>query len=98
MLTAGTYHKEKLFHDKSRLDLLESTLLETLEDLGWRVPAWAVFPNHYHFVGISPDQGLGLTELTKTIRKPFIAIQAESLTSSTAHSGEPSGIDVGIQN
>jgi len=25
------------------------------EKFGWRVEAWAVFSNHYHFVGHSPE-------------------------------------------
>ena len=69
ILTGGTYHKEEFFHDKTRLDLLENTLLQTLEEFGWKVQAWAVFTNHYHFVGLSPEDGLELTELTKKIHR-----------------------------
>ena len=69
MLTAGTYHKEKFFSDKERLDVLENTLLEVLEEFGWKVQAWAVFPNHYHFVGFSPDTGLDLENLTQKIHR-----------------------------
>ncbi len=67
ILTASTLKKEKLFDSAAKLDLLENFLLTTLEDLGWKVQAWAVFPNHYHFVGLSPDEGLGLTDLTGRI-------------------------------
>jgi putative transposase len=67
ILTAGTYHKAPLFQGKERLDLLEKILLDTLLELEWQVQAWAVFPNHYHFVGLSPQTGLGLKELTKRI-------------------------------
>ena len=67
IITAGTYHKEHLFVGRERLDLLQSVLLRTLLELKWQVQAWAVFSNHYHFVGLSPESGLGLTELTKKI-------------------------------
>jgi putative transposase len=67
ILTASTYHKLHVFDSLQKLELLESTLLRTLEETGWQVQAWAVFPNHYHFVGLSPDSGLGLTKLTQAI-------------------------------
>ncbi len=56
-MTAGTLHKEKLFVGDERLTLLHDSLLEVSEELGWRLEAWAVFANHYHFVGRSPDAG-----------------------------------------
>lgn len=67
ILTAATYHKEKLFNTAEKLTLLEDVLLQALLEEGWKVQAWAVFPNHYHFVGLSPDTGLGLTKLTQRI-------------------------------
>jgi putative transposase len=53
MVTAGTLHKEHRFRGPERLDLLESALLRLLKGSGWRIEAWAVFSNHYHFVGHS---------------------------------------------
>ena len=41
----------------------------TLEERGWKIAAWAVFPNHYHIVGDSPETGLGLAELTREIHE-----------------------------
>ena len=67
MITAGTQHKATLFNSDAKLELLEKTLLHTLDELGWELQAWAVFANHYHFVGFSPDAGLGLTEMTRRI-------------------------------
>jgi putative transposase len=67
ILTASTQYKEKLFDSAAKLDLLEDTLLGVLDELGWSVQAWAVFPNHYHFVGLSPDSGLDIEKLTGKI-------------------------------
>ncbi len=53
MVTAGTLHKEHGFRGPEWLDLLESALLRVLKELGWQLEAWAVFSNHYHFVGHS---------------------------------------------
>jgi putative transposase len=51
MVTTGTYKKMHLFADSQRLTLLEDALLSTAANYGWQLEAWAVFSNHYHFVG-----------------------------------------------
>jgi len=51
ILTAGTYGKEHYFRAPDRLDLLEAALLAEAKEAGWQLEAWAVFSNHYHFVG-----------------------------------------------
>jgi len=53
-VTVGTYRKLHHFRDRSRLDVLHRGLLTVARDFGWSLEAWAVFPNHYHFVGHSP--------------------------------------------
>jgi putative transposase len=67
MITGSTLRKQKLFDTPEKLSLLESVLLDTLAEKGWSVQAWAVFANHYHFVGFSPDTGLDLKDLSGTI-------------------------------
>ena len=49
-VTVGTLRKERLFHDKERLDLLECRLMELANRYHWQLEAWAVFSNHYHLV------------------------------------------------
>lgn len=49
-ITAGTLHRELLFTDKPRLDLLEARILHLANQYHWQIEAWAVFANHYHFV------------------------------------------------
>jgi putative transposase len=67
IVTAGTYGKIHHFHGESRLTYLHDSLLESAEALGWRLEAWAVFPNHYHFVGTSPDSAEAVHALTKRV-------------------------------
>ena len=55
MVTAGTYLKKPLFRGPERLRYLCEMLLELAEKYQWQLQAWAVFPNHYHFVGLSPE-------------------------------------------
>ncbi len=51
MVTTGTHAKAHIFRDPDRLSLLERDLLSLAQKYDWRLEAWAVFSNHYHFVG-----------------------------------------------
>jgi putative transposase len=53
IVTAATYGKQPLFGSKFRLNLLCETLMQLCHDRGWNLQAWAIFPNHYHFVAES---------------------------------------------
>ena len=54
MVTAGTLHKEHFFGSRSSLQTLHDMLLRLADQYEWRLEAWAVFSNHYHFVAQSP--------------------------------------------
>ena len=54
-VTAGTYLKQHHFRGADRLAVLHRGLLRVCADFGWRLEAWAVFSNHYHFVAESPS-------------------------------------------
>jgi putative transposase len=53
MVTAGTHYKRHVFAGSERLSLLHDHLLSLAPEYGWRLQAWAVFPNHYHFVALT---------------------------------------------
>jgi len=53
-VTASTYLKAHHFRGAERLRVLHRGLLTVARDFGWQLEAWAVFSNHYHFVGHSP--------------------------------------------
>ena len=55
-VTASTYQREHHFQGKVRLAVLHRGLLKVAADFGWRLEAWAVFSNHYHFIGHSPAE------------------------------------------
>lgn len=67
MVTAATYKKQYFFNTERRLEFLHNTLLEKALELGWRLQAWVVFSNHYHFLAISPDRPETLPVLIKKI-------------------------------
>jgi putative transposase len=50
-VTAGTLHKKHVLRGPRGLDLVENALLSLAKQYGWHLEAWAVFSNHYHFVG-----------------------------------------------
>ena len=57
MVTAGTYGKVPIFTSDEQLDALCGGLMKYAQKYAWQLQAWAVFPNHYHFVATSPEDG-----------------------------------------
>lgn len=77
MVTAGTYEKRHLLNSSDRFDLVLINLFACAAEFGWQLQAWAVLPNHYHFVALSPDDpkslGLMLGKLHAVIAREFNA-------------------------
>ncbi|PAW86777.1 MAG: hypothetical protein B9S26_15260 [Opitutia bacterium Tous-C4FEB] len=61
IVTASTYRKEPLFNTPTKLRLLQKALLSIAYQQGWQLEAWAIFPNHYHFIAQSPTHSSTLT-------------------------------------
>jgi putative transposase len=74
-VTGATYQKQPMFLGALRLEYLADTLLDVCARHQWRLQAWAIFPNHYHFVALSPSEITSLTPLTKEFHS-LTAIQA----------------------
>lgn len=66
-VTAATYLKEHHFRFRRRLDVLHRGLLKVTRDFGWQLEAWAVFSNHYHFVGHSPPNSDDASSLSQML-------------------------------
>ena len=66
-VTAGTYLKAHHFRSHQRLGVLHRGLLAVARDFDWRLEAWAVFSNHYHFIGHSPVSDAGAQSLGKML-------------------------------
>ena len=67
LVTAGTYRKLHHFRGRDRLTVLHRGLLTVANDFGWSLEAWAVFSNHYHFVGHSPPEEEGAASLRRML-------------------------------
>jgi putative transposase len=65
MVTAATRNKEHLFAGQGKLTLLEHCLLSLAKRYQCQLEAWAVFPNHYHFVARSNSDSANLSRLLK---------------------------------
>lgn len=63
MVTTATQGKLHLFRDADRLDLLQSAVLTLAPKYDWHLEAWALFSNHYHFVGYTLASPSRLKEL-----------------------------------
>jgi putative transposase len=51
------------FKGARRLEVLHRGLLTVAQQFGWQLEAWAVFSNHYHFIGHSPEKVDGAANL-----------------------------------
>jgi putative transposase len=67
IVTAGTYLKAHHFSKSYLLNFFQSTLFMEAERFGWRLQAWAVFSNHYHFVALSPADASNLKDLLRRL-------------------------------
>jgi len=68
-VTAGTYLRQNHFSSAERLRVLHRGLLTVCRDFGWHMEAWAVFSNHYHFIGHSPFSEPGAGSLSRMLGK-----------------------------
>ena len=67
IITASTLRKRHIFTDTERLQILQNTLFEVVESCGWRLQAWAVFPNHYHIIARSTDGSIALNRMIQRL-------------------------------
>ncbi len=67
MVTASTYGKVHHFRGTERLGVLHRGLLTVARDFGWRLEAWAVFSNHYHFIAHSPAEAASLRDMLSVL-------------------------------
>ena len=67
MVTAGTYGKKHYFSTPERLGLVKKLLFDIAEEYDWRLQAWAVMSNHYHFLALSPEDAGSLKKLVSKL-------------------------------
>ena len=68
-VTARTRDQAHLLADDTMKDWFETKLLELTREFGWRLEAWCILSNHYHFVAHSPDDAKSAESLSAMIQK-----------------------------
>lgn len=63
IVTAGTYQKQHYFKASESLDFLQSSLIQLSSKYQWKLLAWAIFSNHYHFIVHSETNSFNLKNL-----------------------------------
>jgi putative transposase len=67
MVTAATYQQQRLLHSRRHLNLVYDALLTIAAEFSWELQAWAVMPNHYHFVALSAGEPAVLVALIRKL-------------------------------
>ena len=77
-VTARTLSRQHHFQATERRSFLQAHLLELAARYAWRLEAWAVLTNHYHFVGHSPE-GVESAESLRRFLRHFHADTARQV-------------------
>jgi putative transposase len=67
-VTARTREQIRHFQTPDRLTWVRDHLLELAAHYGWRMEAWAIISNHYHFVAHSPVGATSAESLRKFLK------------------------------
>ena len=69
IVTARAAEKRHLLAADALKDWFQDKLHELALEFGWRLEAWAILSNHYHFVGHSPPHAEDAASLSAMVRK-----------------------------
>jgi len=67
MVTGATKYKEPLFNSNEKKGKFCEFLFERSSVFGWELEAWAVLPNHYHFIARAPKNASTLSKLIRSL-------------------------------
>jgi len=75
MVTAGTYRGQNFLDSHEKLNMVRGQLFSLADEFDWRLQAWAIMGNHYHFVALSPTDPSSL----KTVIQRLHSISARKI-------------------
>ena len=55
MVTGAIYRNQLLLASGARRSLVQDALLELAPSMEWQLQAWAILPNHYHFIAMAAE-------------------------------------------
>jgi putative transposase len=68
-LTSRAKDGKHLLEDDSMKDWFQETFFQLVEDFGWKLEAWAILSNHYHFIANIPPGPDGGHSVRKLVTK-----------------------------
>ena len=69
MVTAGTYQKQPFLNTPERRDDFLRCFFSLSDEFQWRLQAWAVLSNHYHFIALTPENALTADSLKSMLKE-----------------------------
>lgn len=67
IVTASTFRKQHVFDTVAKLTTLQTILFDVISAYQWKLQAWALFANHYHFIAHAPANGQSLSRLIQRL-------------------------------
>lgn len=74
MITGAILHNQHLLQEDRKKEFVLRTLLDRSNLLAWKLEAWAILDNHYHFIAEAPKDVNSLSKLIRQIHS-ITAIQ-----------------------
>jgi putative transposase len=74
-ITAGTYQKEHFFRGDDQLDRLRDLLFALADSYRFKLQAWSIFSNHYHFIATADRDASSM----KTMIAEFHSLSAREI-------------------
>ena len=62
MITGATLYKRPLIDSESKKIYFCKILFQRIKKFSWSLEAWAVLPNHYHFIAQAPENAYNLRQ------------------------------------
>lgn len=81
MVTSGTYLRSRILDQPEKLSFFQDKMFEISTELGWKLQAWAIMSNHFHFVALSPEKSDSLKTLISKLHT-LTAIQFNKMDKS----------------
>lgn len=67
IVTGAILHNQPLLSETKRKEFFIQTLWERTKLLSWKLQAWAILNNHYHFIRQAPEDPMTLVKLIRQI-------------------------------
>ena len=67
LITGTIYRKRDLINTDKKKRYLQDVLMKQSTKLDWKIEAWSILSNHYHFIARAPEKSSSLPSLIQAI-------------------------------